>query len=110
MCDCVDVSRTPFPILAHLKTEEVVMDLIVGRSDPSTRKRFFFFSFSFGKGKQQRREQEKMEKSRREKKIKTTAPVAMDDGVESQAVFPRGGEILDADTRVLGRSALGPSQ
>ena len=34
----------------------------------------------------------------------------MDDGVESQAVFPRGGEILDADTRVLGRSALGPSQ
>lgn len=51
-----------------------------------------------------------MEKSRREKKIKTTAPVAMDDGVESQAVFPRGGEILDADTRVLGRSALGPSQ
>ena len=69
MCDCVDVSRMPFPILAHLKTEEVVMDLIVGRSDPSTAKRFFFFSFSFGKGKQQRREpHKKMEKSRREKK------------------------------------------
>ena len=43
-------------------------------------------------------------------KEKTTAPVAMDDGVESQSVFPGGGEILDADTRVLGRGALGPSQ
>ena len=42
-------------ILAHLKTEEVVMDLIVGRSDPSTGKRFFFFLFFFGKGKQQRK-------------------------------------------------------
>ena len=42
-------------MLAHLKTEEVVMDLIVGRSDPSTGKRFFFFLFFFGKGKQQRK-------------------------------------------------------
>ena len=44
-------------ILAHLKTEEVVMDLIVGRSDPSMGKRLFiyFFLISFGKGKQQRR-------------------------------------------------------
>ncbi len=82
---------------------------------------YFFFSWLSAQGNRHkkhndevtREKKRKMEKSKGKREIttkKTTAPVAMDDGVESQAVFPGGGEILDADTRVLGRGALGPSQ
>lgn len=37
-------------------------------------------------------------------------PVAMDDGVEGEAVLPGIGEILDADAGVLGRRPLRPSK
>ena len=37
-------------------------------------------------------------------------PVSMDDGVESQAVSPRGREVSDVDVGVLGGGLLGPPE
>jgi hypothetical protein len=127
MYDCVYVSRSR-STGAYLKAneeEEVVMDSMSGglirqRGIFSFLYFYFYFSWLSAQGnrhkKQRRRgntKKTKMEKSKGKREIttkKTTAPVAMDDGVESQAVLPGGGEILDADTRVLGRGALSPSQ
>jgi hypothetical protein len=37
-------------------------------------------------------------------------PIAVDDGVECEAVAPAGSEVVDADAGVAGRCAAGPSQ